>query len=246
MGPQRRSRQTLTAHRAHGHGVVRRQRAERLEECGRPTCRSCAKQTRLKLQRPAGCHADGASGHSGIGNRELGTRRRRCTLVRRRSFDGVVRTSRAADHGRSARGASWQSHPARGVPGHGPGECSPCGHPARARLRRRRYWRSVTWAPGFCPANIRNRPMRPARTGSRRSSRARPGRRRARFGAPRRAGARTAERQIPRTGGTVGATALASAANFAIRKFRTSIRSVEATGVRIRSKSSGAYLESEG
>ena len=59
--------------------------------------------------------------------------------------------------------------------------------------------------------------------------------RRARSGAPRRARARTAERQIAGTGGSFGAIALVSAGSFEIRNIRTSIRSVEATRVRIRS-----------
>ena len=99
---------------------------------------------------------------------------------------------------------------------------------------------------GLRPAITRNRPIRLARAASTHSSVARHSRRiwsegstrarPARSGAPRRAGARTAERQIAGTGGSFGAIALVSAGSFEIRKFRTSIRSVEATRVRIRSK----------
>ena len=48
--------------------------------------------------------------------------------------------------------------------------------------------------------------------------------------------ARTAEQQIAGTGGSFGAIALVCAGSFEIRNIRTSIRSVEATRVRIRSK----------
>ena len=132
-------------------------------------------------------------------------------------------------HGRRAEIAQTRDQPSA------PGRRSSAAAPAPISAKRRRS--CIAPEPGRCGSPAQPRPTL-RRRGTRAgwgcvcSSRAR----RARSGAPRRARARTAERQIAGTGGSFGAIALVSAGSFEIRNIRTSIRSVEATRVRIRSK----------